>query len=321
MPPKFSQLSESGVPIKFASREIASTPEFHDRWVGKDAAIVISDLWHGSGVPQKRLAQLLNLMAASPMNADVLAMFQASPAAIKCARKLLDASDGAKVVYDATGTFDAMYPAGSFEWEGEMVDSWKVASQLRYTGPIDIIPEIVVDAYVDSLITTSEDALCHLESDEDDRFWRHREKLDPFTAKRYVDAISCGMISIPSRTDLGITRREFDKDDEVLRKVRSNLSILTTTLGDSKISLPVPENVRTYIEAVSSAKQSASAMRKIWQRALECTPFSLDLGKEKLDEFVHNMDPRAVEAIAEAVGAKQMMDAYMGGVPLEDILA
>lgn len=313
--------SNTEIPIKFASREISATDEFRSKWSGKNAAIVISDVWHGSGVPQKRLAQLLHLLVAIPMRSDVLIMLQGSPSSVDCAKELISASEHSVVVYDSTSTFSAVYPPDSFEWEGDASDNGdSKSSRLIYAGPDELIPKNVVDAYVDSLIIRAEDGLCHLESDDDSLYWRRRVKFNPFTAKRYIDAMSCGMVKIPSRVDLGIEHSDYAEDD-VLASIRSKLASLESPFGSYWFSLPVPDNVKTYMEEVAFAKRAAGAIRKIWERALECTPFVIATSREKLDEFMHNMDAQAIEYIAEATGAKQMIHAYMSGVPLEDILA
>lgn len=313
--------SNTEIPIKFASREISATDEFRSKWSGKNAAIVITDVWHGSGVPQKRLAQLLHLLVAIPMRSDVLIMLQDSPSSVDCARGFLSSSENSMVVYDSTNTFGAIYPHDSFEWEESASSDADIASsRVVYAGPAELIPRNVTDAYVDSLIIRAEDGLCHLEPDDDAPYWRRRVKFDPFTAKRYIDAMSCGMVKIPSRVELGIEHSNY-AEDEVLVNIRLKLASLESPFGSYWFSLPVPDNVTTYMNEIASAKRAAGAIRKIWERALECTPFVIDTSREKLDDFVHGMDAQAIDAIAEVIGAKQMICAYMSGVPLEDILA
>lgn len=310
----------SDVQIKYASKDIAASENFRDKWKMRSVVIAITDFWGSSGAAQHAFADTLQLVLSAPFTPDCIAVMEASDEAIACAECFLSHSENSFVAYDSTSTLDAMFPAQSFVLEETPLLPRGVA--VRYAGDISHIPPNVIKGVSAAAILAAESALrdiCHDKSDPWDwpsfSTFRGQENIifGSNEARRYVNILSCGRLSVPTRRDFEICL------DANIDDLPSKLSLLS--FHSYTCSLPVEGNIQEYSHAVSEAVAATECIQKIWETALAHTPFVLSFDTIKIAKKLDAMDIASVTAIGDVLGVTSMIDAYLDGVPIGDILA
>lgn len=311
----------SKIQAKYASREIAASVEFQEKWAERPVIIAITDFWDVSGKPQHALADTLQLVAASPSVPECIAVLEASPEAIECARKFLETCDDTLVAYDCTNTFDALYPPDSFELTDASIGTDLVA--VRYVGDTSHIPAYVIEGVEKVALMSAEQRLLDISSLSNDFFglsgsiFRQRistdtKKLDLDSARKYISILSCGELTAPKRSDFGL-----DEDDDT--KETDGMSLLEFSRYAN--ALPIKESIMKYSSEIEDVVSRFSNVKEIWKDALKCTPFKMISDSDNIAHMVEEADPIAIRQIAEVLGVSSMLDAYLSGVPIEDVLA
>lgn len=324
------------LPVKYASSNIAASEDFQRKWTGHAVACVITDFWHGSGEPQNLFAETIRVVTDAPKDVECLFMFENSPESIECVQKLIEANPQTMIAYDCSGTFDARFPKDMFSM------SWHPggAGKVVFNGDGDEIPEAIREAFARSLMISAAVELRHsinTRPADDYRWYMQRilsdEKVSIETMSKYVEILSCGMCATPKHGDYGI-ETELDLESENLEASSAISKYISATMSmssrgtptnivynalDGNFAFPVADNVRSYVSDTMDCAQKVKGIMRIWEKAFENTPFGFKDGN-----FVSAMtetDSSLVDGIATAIGAKSMMDAYLSGVPIEDVLA
>lgn len=325
------------IPVKFASDNIAASNDFRNKWAGRAVAIAIIDIWHGSGAPQELFSETLRVVSEAPDEAEALIVFQDSDCSRECVRELLSSNPSTSVLYDCAGKFDSVFDCDAFEVIGT-----PEACSVRYNGKDEDIPQAIRDAFAQSLIRAADcDMIDALYPEDKISYWRFSSRMfgssnmhSNFSIEmlsRYVQAISCGMCACPVHDGYGIESLPED-DGEMSAAVRKYLDATFRYSQKSKqarqvnaskedFSFPVEDNVKRYLEDAKQCARHMSDIRKIWETALQGTPFGFKNEDDAKMEAIAQTDPSLMTGIAEVIGAKSMIDAYMAGVPIEDVLA
>lgn len=305
----------SDIPVKYASKNIAMSRDFQEKWEARDIVVAIVDFWDASGAAQHAFADTLQLVLSAPFIPDAIAVMEQGSESIECAKRFVSASENTFVAYDSTGTLPATFPPGSFE----LAETYSLprGTVVRYTGDTSHIPAPVLESVRRGAILSAESPMMEVAKDEGDpwdipMFGKRTALIDISGARRYMEVMSCGRIEPPRRGDFGIS---IDDGEDIA----NGMSILS--FASYSASLPADESTKAYAEAIADAVEKFRGIKKIWQRALQFTPFCLILGSDKVADQVDKMDASAVSEIADALGASAMIDAYLDGVPLDDVLA
>lgn len=296
---------------KFVNKDICASSEFVDKWKERPCAVVISKIFDDSGIGQRMLAQTIVRLGLVPHNIAAVIIIEASDEAYIGAKALCEGCGGTRILCDMTGKVEGVLPADSFEQR--RVGNFDISGDaVVFNGNLDIVSPDTIRYYRKMMISSAETYLDTLVAE--DTFMRFNTRNLPVSYYRNISVLlSLGLLDFPDRTD-------YPEVEEVMDVEKPEEVEVINLLSPSGFSIALTEQQETYTQAIGEAGEKLVGVRKIWQRALENTPF--ELRRIDTDDTFRTLDASGIKGIAEVLGVDAMLEAYLvGGVPLGDVLA